>query len=246
MLFVHGAWHGAWCWDEYFLPYFARHGYPAYALSLRGHGQSEGKAGRAGLPEYLEDIHQVAAEIGEPAVIVGHSMGGYLVLKYLEKYPAAGGVLLAAMSPAGVPSSWRKYGRPLYKLANLALRGAPMPIPKNPHMLQKMLFSPEMPTEQVRRYARWLQNEALGFFFDYLLLEQPDPQKLKKLPMLVQRPTRDLMRERLCGPEIAQLYQGSYHEYPAIAHDMMLDPRWQEVAADMLEWLASLPSATRP
>ncbi|MBI5715520.1 MAG: alpha/beta hydrolase, partial [Chloroflexi bacterium] len=27
LLFVHGAWHGAWCWAEYFLPYFAQHGY---------------------------------------------------------------------------------------------------------------------------------------------------------------------------------------------------------------------------
>ena len=24
LLFVHGAYSGAWCWDEYFLPYFAK------------------------------------------------------------------------------------------------------------------------------------------------------------------------------------------------------------------------------
>lgn len=35
LLFVHGAWHGAWCWEEYFLPYFAEHGYRSVALSLR-------------------------------------------------------------------------------------------------------------------------------------------------------------------------------------------------------------------
>jgi hypothetical protein len=23
VLFVHGAWHGAWCWEKFFLPYFA-------------------------------------------------------------------------------------------------------------------------------------------------------------------------------------------------------------------------------
>ena len=38
LLFVHGAWHGAWCWDEHFLDFFAAHGYAAHALSLRGHG----------------------------------------------------------------------------------------------------------------------------------------------------------------------------------------------------------------
>jgi pimeloyl-ACP methyl ester carboxylesterase len=42
ILFVHGAWHGAWCWEN-FLPYFADRGYGAYAVSLRGHGASQGR-----------------------------------------------------------------------------------------------------------------------------------------------------------------------------------------------------------
>ena len=40
LLFVHGAWHAAWCWDEHFLDFFAGKGYRALALSLRGHGNS--------------------------------------------------------------------------------------------------------------------------------------------------------------------------------------------------------------
>ena len=42
LLFVHGAWHGAWCWEENFLPYFAQAGYHSHALDLRGHGKSGG------------------------------------------------------------------------------------------------------------------------------------------------------------------------------------------------------------
>jgi pimeloyl-ACP methyl ester carboxylesterase len=38
LLFVRGAWHGAWCWDEHFLEFFVDKGYRAVALSLRGHG----------------------------------------------------------------------------------------------------------------------------------------------------------------------------------------------------------------
>ncbi|MDX1655118.1 MAG: hypothetical protein R3310_07870, partial [Candidatus Competibacteraceae bacterium] len=41
LLFVHGSFSGAWLWTEHFLDYFAQAGYPAYALSLRGHGASE-------------------------------------------------------------------------------------------------------------------------------------------------------------------------------------------------------------
>jgi pimeloyl-ACP methyl ester carboxylesterase len=40
LLFVHGAWHAAWCWDERFLDFFADRGYRALAMSLRGHGKS--------------------------------------------------------------------------------------------------------------------------------------------------------------------------------------------------------------
>src|SRR5215813_5709991 len=40
LLFVHGGWHGAWCWDDHFLDFFADAGYRAVALSLRGHGAS--------------------------------------------------------------------------------------------------------------------------------------------------------------------------------------------------------------
>ena len=36
VLFVHGAFVAAWCWDDHFLPYFAKRGYAAHALSLRG------------------------------------------------------------------------------------------------------------------------------------------------------------------------------------------------------------------
>eukprot|EP00955_Chlamydomonas_euryale_P040753 351801-Chlamydomonas_euryale.AAC.16 len=40
LLFLHGSYHGAWCWQENFLPFFADVGYNAYALSFRGQGES--------------------------------------------------------------------------------------------------------------------------------------------------------------------------------------------------------------
>ncbi len=40
LLFVHGSFADARCWDENFLPHYARHGYEAHAFSMRGHGRS--------------------------------------------------------------------------------------------------------------------------------------------------------------------------------------------------------------
>lgn len=35
LLFVHGGWHAAWCWQEHVMPYVAQRGYAAHALTLR-------------------------------------------------------------------------------------------------------------------------------------------------------------------------------------------------------------------
>ncbi len=39
LFFIHGAWHGAWVWEE-FMDYFSERGFISYALSLPGHGKS--------------------------------------------------------------------------------------------------------------------------------------------------------------------------------------------------------------
>src|ERR1700730_7729875 len=86
ILFVHGAWHGAWCWEEHFLPYFAEQGFTAHALSFRNHGNSEsrGQLRWVRAADYVADVAQIVRQIGQPPVLVAHSMGGYVVQKYLE------------------------------------------------------------------------------------------------------------------------------------------------------------------
>ncbi|HUL01419.1 MAG TPA: alpha/beta fold hydrolase [Nitrospirota bacterium] len=99
LLFVHGAWHGAWCW-EHFQSYFAEQGYTLYAVNLRGHGNSEGRDRirwfRAA--EYVADVTQIVNQLPPSSVLIGHSAGGYLLQKYLESHSAAAVVLLASIS----------------------------------------------------------------------------------------------------------------------------------------------------
>lgn len=68
ILFVHGMWHGAWCWSEHFLPYFTQHGYSSHAVSLRGHGDSEGcdRLRWTHLADYVSDVAQVAEGLERP------------------------------------------------------------------------------------------------------------------------------------------------------------------------------------
>ena len=86
ILFVHGAWHGAWCWKKYFMPYFAENGYSSYALSFRGHGESERPKHfkRMRITDYVKDVEQVVSTLPEKPILIGHSMGGLVVQKYLD------------------------------------------------------------------------------------------------------------------------------------------------------------------
>src|SRR5687767_268125 len=94
LLFVHGGWHGAWAWDEHFLPYFADHGFVAHALNLRGHGNIPNpKSLRwTRIKDYVDDVVQVAESITPAPVILAHSMGGLIAQHALTRFHAPAGV----------------------------------------------------------------------------------------------------------------------------------------------------------
>ena len=65
---------------------------------------------------------QVAEATGQRPVVIGHSMGGLVVQKYLEQYSAPAGILLAAVPPHGVYRTTLRIFRlmPLKFLRNLS------------------------------------------------------------------------------------------------------------------------------
>ncbi len=104
LLFIHGMMHGAWCWDVHFLDYFVQHGYAAHAVNLRGRGNSEGreKLRWTRIADYLEDVDTVVRQLPCPPILIGHSMGGFVIQKYLEDHTAPAAVLLSPPPPAGL------------------------------------------------------------------------------------------------------------------------------------------------
>jgi pimeloyl-ACP methyl ester carboxylesterase len=105
LLFIHGICNAAWVWQRHFLPYFVSLGYDSYALSLRGHGGSEGreKIRLFGLSDFADDVHRAYEQIGAPVIVIGHSLGGAVVQNYIRRGgTAAGVVLLCAAPPHGL------------------------------------------------------------------------------------------------------------------------------------------------
>ena len=53
------------------------------------------------IADYVEDVASLVEALPTGPVVIGHSMGGYIVQKYLESQAAPAGVLLASMPPRG-------------------------------------------------------------------------------------------------------------------------------------------------
>src|SRR5208282_1535785 len=104
LLFVHGGYCDAWCWEPHFLPWFASRGYPSHALSLRGHGASGGRESLfvASLDDYVADVERVRAALPAPPVLIGHSMGAAIIERLLADSAVPAAALLAPVPPGGL------------------------------------------------------------------------------------------------------------------------------------------------
>ncbi|MEJ2309307.1 MAG: alpha/beta fold hydrolase [Gammaproteobacteria bacterium] len=239
VLFVHGMWHAAWCWAEHFLPYFAEHGYVSHALSLRGHGDSERRERLrwTSLADYVSDVEQVVSQMERMPVLVGHSMGGMIVQKYLETNEAPAAVLLAAAPPQGViPATWRVALRhPLaFMKANLTLSMFPMV--STPQLAREAFFSADMPEEKVRSYFSRLQDESYRSYLDMMALNLPRPERVQT-PLLVLGAADDCLISPAEVDATARAYGTRAEVFPGMAHDMMLEAGWRAVADRILGWL---------
>jgi len=116
LVFVHG-----WCCDHtYFAPQVAhfRPHHRVVALDLRGYGRSDAPTQAYTIPSFADDVAWLCGELGlARPVLVGHSMGGAVVLDVAARYPdlAAAVVLLDAglLLPPELVASLQPFARSL-------------------------------------------------------------------------------------------------------------------------------------
>lgn len=83
---VHGAWHGAWCWDK-LVPILKERGHSVIAPDLPGHGEDQTPRGGVSLDSYGEKVADTIAAQKEKVILVGHSMGGIAITAAAERVP---------------------------------------------------------------------------------------------------------------------------------------------------------------
>ncbi|MFZ1176002.1 MAG: alpha/beta hydrolase [Mycobacterium sp.] len=248
MLFVHGAWHGAWCWDEHFLDFFAARGYRSLAVSLRGHGKSPAPKPMqfCSMADLVDDVDSVAKSLPRRPIVVGHSMGGFVVQKYLESHDAPAAVLLASVPPSGIGRFLLRRFKmhPLLTAGNLAITKSLRSVGGTPELARETFFSTSTPNDEVACYAAQLDEEYVGkHVLDMLCLNLPKPN-LVTAPLLVLGAEHDVC---FTQPEVratAAAYHTEAEIFPEMGHDMMLEPGWAGVAERIHAWLETC-DATR-
>ena len=227
LLFVPGYGHGAWLFAEHWLEHAAGRGFPAHALSLRGHGRS-GDAPGAGLRAYAHDVVQAAATLPRQAVLIGHGAGALVVAHALARYPATAAVLVAP-----VLGGWGTLGEALRRNPAgtiPALAGAPL------RLSHRQLFGRELPDDRAREYASRVRHASRRA--QYQLITHPDPEPPAGNPPVLVIGSQD---DRIVSPaalhRAAQRFGGAPLLFPGMGHDLMLDTRWREPIDALLDWL---------
>jgi len=237
LLFVHGAWHAAWCWEAYFLPYFAARGWDCYAMSLRGHGGSAGRVRWVRAKDYVADVEQIVEGLGARPVIIGHSMGGYVLQKYLERHTLPAAVLLASIPSSGTFGLLRRsiVRHPLAVIEAVFTLDL-YPLVGTPARAHDLLFSASVSRRKVEVHFQRLRSESYRILLDSAFLDVPKPRRLQT-PIMVIGGSKDAVFTVAETRATAIDYRSQAVILPNMAHDIMLEPRWRDAADCINQWL---------
>ena len=234
ILLVHGAWHGPWCWQD-LAQRLGELGHEVHTVRLRGHDQQTGRIWHR-IHDYVEDARVAATGCPAPLVVVGHSMGGLVVQKYLERGEAAGMVLLTPIPSRGsLPAIGRLALRhPIALLrATLALRLRPFV--RTSALVRDLFFTAETGQETVDATWSRLGDESYLAFLETVVL-RPRPGWIR-VPTLVVAAEYDRFFTVAEMEQTARAYGTEAVVIEGSGHDLMLDDNWPEVARRIDHWI---------
>ena len=241
LLFVHGGWHGAWCW-EHFLDFFADSGYRAVAVSLRGHGTSPTTKPlhKVSIADYIDDVRSVADALGggpvRHPVLIGHSLGGFVIQRYLEDRTAPAAVLVGSVPPQGVLRLalrvWRR--RPSMTMEAWTDRTL-LKFLATPALAREYLFCADTPDAVVESCMQRAGAESIRAAMTDPMVRRVRTRRVDT-PVLVLGAVHDGFVSVGDVRATARAYR-TEPEFFSLGHNMMLEPGKADVAKRIHAWL---------
>ncbi|CAL9106661.1 unnamed protein product [Musa textilis] len=265
LVFIHGSFHAAWCWVEHWLPFFSDSGYDCYALSLLGQGESDVPSGPAAgtLQTHTSDIADfIQKEVRSPPVLIGHSFGGLIVQSYISnmtysysKQPSlsenlvahplvAGAVLVCSVPPTGNSGLvWRYLLTKPIAAIKVTLSLAAKAFANSLPLCKETFFSSTMEDHLVLKYQELMKASSKLPLFDLRKLNASlpvSPPTKGTVTLLIMGASDDFIVDTEGLQETARFYGVQAFCVEGVAHDMMLDSRWEKGAQTFLSWLQEL------
>ena len=250
ILFAHGMWHGAWCWESW-QKLFAEWGWESVAYSLPGHAKSllQRPLWLCTLDYYLAFIRDEVNRLprnpaqnqrGKP-ILMGHSMGGALTqwyLKYIgDDLPAA--VLVAPWTSHNMmPQSMALTAKldPLGVLL-VMLKWHAGPTVRNPKVAARALITDDAILSPEELHARLDIESAL-----VLMQHNPPlwyPAKNPKTPILLLAGDKDAVVPFDGLKRSAAYYHADFIHVPEAGHNLMMEKSYKDTAQQINNWLVT-------
>jgi alpha-beta hydrolase superfamily lysophospholipase len=227
---------------EAFGQFFAGHGIGVSIMDLRGHGESEGR--RVWVPSFesfLADLDLFLEHVqrhGKPVVLVGHSLGGLIALRFAENRqpPLAGLVLSGAALKSGItpprPVVW------LLRQLNRVSSATPLPglvkpsqVSRDPEVVRRYEADPRVP----KHLTTGLGVAAM----EAAPLALRDTHRVDS-PTLVLHGGDDSIADPAGSRELHAglgVQDKQLNVYPGLFHEIFNEPEREEVLTDVLRWI---------
>ena len=225
----------------------ARAGLSTYALDHRGHGRSDGRRGHVRrFGQYVQDLERfrrrVVGSVGPrvPLIFLGQSLGGLVVIRYLQEYPGvpvAGAILSAPL--LGIAIDAPRWKVQLGRILTHAIPALPMSTGLDPADLSH-------DDEVVEDYERdpLVHDRITPRLYSEIKSEIEVAQSKSKrviVPTLFLLPSAD----RIVRPDTTQKFVASLpasrqvelRTYPGLYHEPLNETARSRVIADVLGWL---------
>lgn len=228
ILFVHGVCHSAWCWEEKFIPYFQELGYQCIALNLPGH-ETPGSTHRISysLNDYIQALHQAVEKLDQPPIIIGHSMGGMILQRFLKKGHCKKAILLSSVPPSGaLMASLRVIIRNLGTLPYLFTG----------NLLGVFRKYPQLMFNEAKIAEKYTPKMCAESFPAFLALVLPIFHKITT-PLLVIGGSKDQLITVDEFAQTANRYGATLEIIEGGSHDLMLDEDYLQTTGAIKNWL---------
>ncbi|MBU1376926.1 MAG: alpha/beta hydrolase [Alphaproteobacteria bacterium] len=241
VVMTHGAFCGGWAFEVFRAPFEAR-GWTVLTPDLPGHGEAGSVAG-VSMTDYAKSLVTFCAELPEPPVLLGHSMGGLVCQMAARRVNPRALVLLAPSPPWGITGSSIEEAVTAFGVQMVDPFWGGAVSPDRHIMRQHSLDRTPKPLrdsilDRLRPESGRAVREVLNWWMDPFMTTSVGVGALP-MPSLAIVGDRDVVHPVATVRQTAERIGAQLRVMPGMSHWLIGEEGWEGVAEIALTWLES-------